>query len=401
MNPRHLLSLDDAERAARRRLPRGVFDYVAGWAETGAAFRANRAAFEELSFETRVLVDVSATRQSVELFGQAYASPFGIAPMGAAALCAREADLLLARAAAAEGIPFVLSGASCAPMEAVARAAPGSWYQAYLPANRAAIGKLLDRVERAGIEVLVVTADVPVAPNREDCLRRDFTMPVRPTARLVADGLVRPRWLAMMARTVLAGGLPRFENFGAERGGPIIAPPDPSSRLARAALSWADLGWIRERWGGQLVLKGVLSARDTRRAREAGVDAVIVSNHGGRQLDHAVAPIRILPAVVAAAGGMPVLLDGGVRRGTDVLKALALGARMVLVGRPMLFAAAVAGEAGVRRMAALLRAEVERNLALLGSPALAELHAGRIVAHPDGRRDEDRVRPHRERNVDA
>jgi L-lactate dehydrogenase (cytochrome) len=300
--------------------------------------------------------------------------------MGASALCRFEADLALARAATAEGVPFVLSAPSTVPMERVIQEAPGAWYQAYLPAGREKIGRLLERVGAAGYEVLVVTLDVPVGANRENNLRNGFSMPVRPNLQLAVDGLLHPRWLAgTLAATLLRTGIPHFENFAAERGGWIISSPPGGQHAGRDALCWPDLAWLRGRWQGKLVLKGILGASDARRACGEGADGIIVSNHGGRQLDGAVAPLRALPAIVEAAGAAVVMMDGGIRRGTDVLKALALGAKCVFAGRPMLFGAAVAGEAGVRHAIAILREEINRDLALLGCADIASVSRDLLV----------------------
>jgi L-lactate dehydrogenase (cytochrome) len=379
-NLRKILSLQDFEHTARRRLPKSVFGFVAGGAEDGRSLRANRAAFDDYAFRPRVLVDVSGRSQAITLFGARYASPFGIPPMGASALCRFEADLALARAATAENVPFILSGPSTVPLERVIREAPGAWYQAYLPAGRERIGRLLDRVGAAGYEVLVVTLDVPVGANRENNLRNGFSMPVRPNLRLALDGLLHPRWLAgTLVKTLLRSGIPRFENFAAERGGWIISTPPGGQHAGRDALTWLDLAWIRDQWKGKLVLKGILGVDDARRACGEGIDGIIVSNHGGRQLDGAVAPLRALPAVVEAAGETVIMMDGGIRRGTDVLKALALGAKCVFAGRPLLFGAAVAGEAGVRHAIAILRQEIDRDLALLGCADIASVSRDLLV----------------------
>jgi len=381
VNSQRILSLGDFEPAARSLLPRSIFGYVAGGAEEGRSLRANREAFDGFSFHPQVLVDVSKRSQATSLFGTRYAMPVGIAPMGAAGLCRFEADLALARSAGAAGVPCVLSAASTVPLERVIREAPGTWYQAYIPSNRDRIGRLLDRLRRAGYEVLVITLDVAVAANRENNLRNGFSMPPRLSTQLALDGLTHPRWLAgTLARTLLKGGVPRFENMAAERGGWLIAEDTQGFRAGRDALSWSDVAWIRGEWKGRLVLKGILSAKDARKASEAGVDGIIVSNHGGRQLDGAIAPLRALPAIAAAAGDAVVMIDGGVRRGTDVLIALALGAKFVFVGRPMLFAAAVAGEAGVAHALGILRQEIDRDLALLGCPDIASVTRDLLTA---------------------
>ncbi len=373
---RRIFALDDLEAAASRRLPRALFRFVASGSETGGSLRANRRSYEEVFFRPRVLRDVGARRQAVELFGRRHAAPFGIAPMGGAALMGFDADVAMARAAAAAGIPFVLTAAALTPLERVREAAGTRWFAGYLPADRDRMGALVDRVAAAGYEVLVVTADVPVPANREQNLRSGFSMPLRLTPSLVLDGLTHPRWLAgTAARTLLRHGVPHFENFSAGRGASMLAGPQAPD-TSRSRLAWDDLAWLRQRWSGPLVVKGILTPEDAVAARQAGADGVIVSNHGGRQLDGAVAPLGVLPSIAAVAGGMAVMIDGGIRRGTDVLKALALGADFAFLGRPFLYAAALAGEAGVAHAIGLLSQEIDRDLALLGCPDIAALDAG-------------------------
>lgn len=367
------LALDDFAAAARRRLPRMLHGFVAGAAETDQSLRDNRAAFAEWGFVPRALRDTSARDAAVALLGERHAAPFGIAPMGAAAICAYRADIVLARAAAAAGIPMVTSASSLIPLEEIA-AAGSRWYQAYLPGEEARIAPLVERVARAGYGTFVLTADVPVPANRENNLRNGFSVPIKPTARLAWEGLTHPRWLAgTFARTLWRHGMPRFENMDAHRGPPILSRDLVRQVGARDRLTWAHVALIRRLWPGPLLVKGLLSAEDARLAREHGADGVILSNHGGRQLDGAVSPLRVLPEVAAALPGFPLLLDGGVRRGTDVLKALAQGACFVLVGRPFLFAAAAEGEAGVARAIALLKEEVLRDMALLGVTAPGQM----------------------------
>ncbi|WP_395703328.1 alpha-hydroxy acid oxidase [Aquabacterium sp.] len=380
---RPLLALADFDAAARRHLPRPVYGFVAGAAEDNRSLHDNRAAFDDYAFRPRVLAGVADRQQRVALFGRWHASPFGIAPVGLTALAAYRGDVAQARAAHAAGIPMVLSGSSLTPMEEVIAAAPDTWFQAYLPGDLPRIDALLDRVRAAGFRTLVVTADLPVAGNRENNVRNGFSTPLRPSWRLAWDGLMRPRWLCgTFARTLLTRGMPHFENSFAERGAPILSARVLRDFAGRDHLDWSHLRHIRRRWPGSLVIKGILAAADAVQARELGADAVIVSNHGGRQLDGAVAPLRVLPEIVAAVRGMPVLLDGGVRRGSDVLKALALGARMVLLGRPFTYAAAIGGEAGVAHAIGLLRDEVDRNLALLGLRSCAELDPTCLVPRP-------------------
>ncbi|AOJ84873.1 2-hydroxy-acid oxidase [Burkholderia savannae] len=370
-----VLSLQDFEAKARRALPRPIFGYVSGAAEDNRTRDDNRDVFDEYGFVTRVLCDVSRRQQTVELFGRRYASPFGIAPMGICALSAYRGDVVLARAAQRAGIASIMSGSSLIPLEDVAAAAPGTWFQAYLPGDAERIRALLERVARAGYRTLVVTVDIPVSANRENNVRTGFSTPLRPGARLLWDGLTRPRWLLRtFARTLLAHGMPHFENSFATRGAPILSANVLRDFSARDHLSWAHVRQIREQWQGDLVIKGILSVEDALIARDAGADGVILSNHGGRQLDGAASPLRILCDVVQAVGDdYPVMIDSGFRRGSDVLKALALGARMVFVGRPFNYAAAVAGEAGVAHAIRLLREEVDRNMAMLGVNGCGEL----------------------------
>lgn len=373
---RRFLALKDFEAAARRRLPRPIFGYVAGAAEDNKSLAANAAALDDISLVPRVLLNVAGRRQEVTLFGQAYASPFGIAPMGLAALSTYRGDIVLAQAAAAANIPMILSGTSLIRMEEVLAAAPGTWFQAYLPGDDERIDALIDRAAAAGFGTLIVTVDIPVSANRENNVRNGFSTPLRPSLRLALDGLTHPRWLVgTFCRTLLRQGMPHFENSFAERGAPILSPNALRDFSARDHLSWQHIARIRRRWSGRLIVKGILSAADAVLAERAGVDGIVVSNHGGRQLDGAVAPLRVLPEIVAATH-LPVMIDSGFRRGSDVLKALALGARFVFLGRPFNYAAAVAGEAGVTHAIRLLADEIDRDLALLGAPSCAELDLG-------------------------
>ncbi len=369
---RMILALDDFEAPARRYLPRPMFGYVSGGAETNASLRGNRAAFDELAFVPRVLVDVSARTQQTTLFGRTYDSPFGIAPMGGSSMAAYQGDIVLARVAAQANIPMIMSGASLSRLEDVRQNGPTAWFQAYLAGEAEAITQLVHRVARAGFDTLVLTVDVPVGANRENNVRSGFNRPLRPTLRLAWDSLLHPRWfVGMFLRTLLTHGMPHFENMGPRV--PLITRTGERDRGHRDQLSWPHVELMRRLWKGRLVLKGVLNKEDARIARESGVDGVIVSNHGGRQLDGSAAPLRVLPGIVAEAGKMTVMMDSGIRRGTDILKALALGAHFVFLGRPFLYAAAVAGDAGLHHAIKLLRDEVDRDMALVGITALADM----------------------------
>ena len=383
---RRVFALDDLGEVARRHMPRPLFGYIAGAAEDGVSFEANRRDFGSIGFVPRGLRTQVRRDQTATLFGRIYAHPFAIAPMGMSALSAYDGDVVLARSAAERGIFAVMSATSLTPLERVAEEAGSRWFQAYLPGDEARILPMVDRVAAAGYENLVVTIDVQVKGNSEGDLRNGFATPLRPTPRLFAQGLVRPAWLwQTAARTLLKRGMPHFENLDVARGMPILARNLSRSFTGRESLSWRHIEIVRERWKGRLLLKGVLAAEDAAKAREIGCDGLIVSNHGGRQLDGAISSIAALPAVKAKAGEMTLMLDSGVRRGTDVLKALALGADFVLVGRPFMFAAAVAGEAGVGRAIDLLAAEIDRDMALLGIANLSEM-TPELLALPDEQR---------------
>jgi L-lactate dehydrogenase (cytochrome) len=378
---RKILALDDFEVAARRHLPRPIFGYVSGAAETNASLRDNRSAFEEFGFVPRVLIDVSRRTQKVELLGRTYAAPFGIAPMGISALSAYRGDLVLAQAAGQANIPMVMSGSSLIRLEEVAKANPAAWFQAYLPGEPDRILGLLERVEQAGFETLVLTVDTAVLANRENNVRSGFSTPLRPSLRLAWDGMMRPNWtLNTFLRTLLKHGMPHFENSYATRGAPILAKSVMQDFGAKDHLNWRHLELIRERWQGRLVVKGIMSKEDACIARDSGVNGIVVSNHGGRQLDGAVSPLRALPAIADAVGAsIPVMMDGGIRRGSDVLKAIALGATFVFVGRPFVYAAAIGGEAGVSHAINILSTEVSRNMGLLGISALGDLNPDRLL----------------------
>jgi len=375
-----LLSLDDFDAAAATHLPRPIFGYVAGAAETNWSHDDNRAAFGEFGFIPRVLVDVSKRSQQTSLFGRVYAAPFGIAPLGISALYAYRGDIVLARAAAAANIPMIMSGSSLIRLEEVVQAGQTAWFQAYLPDDAPRITALIERVARAGFATLVITVDVPVWANRENNVRAGFATPLRPNLRLAWDGITHPRWLlGTFLRTLLGHGMPHFENNYATRGAPILSASVAREFSDRGTLNWEHVALVRRLWKGQLVIKGILDREDARIARDAGADGIIVSNHGGRQLDGAVSPLRVLPGIVAMCPDIPVMMDSGVRRGTDVLKALALGAKFVFAGRPFAYAAAIGGEPGVAHAIGLLSDEVFRDMAMLGITDLEKLSFKQLV----------------------
>jgi len=368
------LSIDDLRKMARRRLPRVIYDYLEGGAEDEMCLDTNAAAFARQRFLPRYLVDISRRDQSVTLFGETYASPFGIGPTGMIAMVRPDADLLLARAAADADIPFVISGASTASIEDLARVAPRSWYQHYPCKDPAITADLLRRCAAAGLKTLVVTVDVPLHSKRERNVRSGWVRPYKPTPAVMAEAIRHPGWVIDYLRT----GLPFMENYRA------YAPPGTGARALTSFYadqvptphSWQMVASLRDAWKGTLVLKGICHPDDAARAAELGVDGVIVSNHGGRQLDRAAATIDLLPEVVAAVGErMTVMVDSGIRRGADVAASLCHGARFTFVGRATSYGVAVAGYDGARKAIDILKRELDLACGQIGCPRASDLDA--------------------------
>jgi isopentenyl diphosphate isomerase/L-lactate dehydrogenase-like FMN-dependent dehydrogenase len=376
VNFRQALNIEDLRQMAEDCLPRVAYDYLERGAEDDVTLHANRAAFSDIRLKPRTLVDVSARSLQVQVFGKTFSAPFGLAPTGAAGLYCFEADVALARAAEAAGVPFVLSTASFTAMERVAQAAGGTkWFQLYMSKERESAERLVMRARDAGYEALVVTTDVPVGANREYNRRNGFEIPFRLNIANMIAGALHPRWLAnVFLRTLLDSGVPRFQNVDLDVGGRIVSKNLSEFRARRDALEWSDLRWLREIWPRKLMVKGILTAEDALLAAENGADGIFVSNHGGRQLDGAISPLEVLPEIVAAAGDrLAIMVDSGFRRGSDIVKALALGADMVFLGRAPLYGAAAGGQAGVEHALGLLKSEVDRVMALLGCPSIADL----------------------------
>ena len=358
------INVEDYRQLARRRLPRAVFDYMEGGAEDEDGLRHNIDALRPLRFRPRRLVDVDTRELETPLFGRMLQAPLVVGPTGFNALFWPDGDLALARAAARHGIPFVLSTAANATVETVARACDGElWFQLYI-VDRALAEDLVRRASSAGCTTLVLTVDVPVNGLRERDQRNGFRLPVRYTPRMLLDGVRHPRWSWQHLRH----GTPRLAHFE----GVTAANSALLSRRLDASFTWADLAWLRDLWPHRLLIKGLLHPGDLARCAAHGVDGVILSNHGGRQLDACVAPIEALPEALAACP-LPVLVDGGFRRGADVVKAMALGARAVLLGRATLYGLAAAGEAGAANVIAMLKDEIDRTLAQVGCRSVAEL----------------------------
>jgi len=378
------LCLDDFEVLAQRKLPPAIFKYVAGHAEDGTTHRRNLRCFTERAFVPNILVDVSRVETRTRIFDVDYDSPFGIAPMGFSRLVAPDCDTVFARAAAEARLPFILSGASLTRLEEVRDAGSTAWFQANISGDENRFLPLLDRVEAAGFDTLVVTVDTAVNGQHELAARHGFHAPVRLTADLAWQGATRPGWLwRVLLSRFLAGDPPHFENTDAERGPPVFSKTLVRDIGNRAGLNWSHIDLIRQRWKGKLVLKGVMSPADAVRAEKAGIDGIIVSNHGGRQIDCAQGSLDLLERIAQEVDTLTLLFDGGVRRGSDVLKAMKLGARLVFIGRPFLLAAAAGDAVGVDHAIHLMKDEISRNMALLGINTFSEL--AQVALIRDGR----------------
>lgn len=371
----------DLKEAARRRLPRMIFEYIEGGAEDEIAAARNLSAFDDVQIVPRVLRDVSTVNQSVTLLGREYASPFGIAPTGMAAMTRKNADLLLAEAAHGANIPFVLSGASNSSIEKVAKVAPSAWYQLYVPRDPAIRQDLIRRVADAGLETLVVAVDVPIYSKRERDIRNGWVRPYKPTLAARLEALQHPAWLIQFMRN----GIPYLENWQ------TYAPPGASpievagvyAKQSFAVQTWDILREIREQWKGNLVVKGILNPEDAALAVEAEADGIIVSNHGGRQFDRAPPSIAMFPHIHAAVGGrIPLMIDSGVMRGSHIVAAMCMGAQFAFVGRATLYAVAAYGLPGVERSIAILQQEMHLALATMGCPDVNDLDASYLRPVP-------------------
>ena len=373
-SPAEALNIADLRAIARKRVPGFVFEYVEGGAEDERTLRGNREALEALRFVPRTLVDTSTRTLRTEVLGRTCAAPLVIAPTGLNGMLHPHGDIALARAAAGFGIPYTLSSLSTTRLEDVAAQAPGRlWMQLYVMKNRAIAEDIMQRAAAAGFEALVFTTDANVFGSRE-WDQRNYRAPGQPRFAARLDALRHPRWLL---EVLLRRGVPRFRNIesflpsGAASavGGSTIIPG-----MFGPTITWEDIAWVRRRWPRHVLLKGILSVADARRALDLGCDGIVLSNHGGRQLDHCVAPIEMLGEIAAAVGGrMTLAIDSGFRRGTDIAKALALGAHTVMIGRAALYGLAAGGESGVRRALELLTGELDRVLGQLGCRGVAEL----------------------------
>lgn len=380
LNSSAVVNIEDLRRLAQRRAPRSVFDYLDGGADAEVTLAENCRAFRDVTFRPRSAVAVYNCKTTVRVLGHELAFPAILAPVSYARLMHPGGELAVARAAGKAGIVYAVPTISGHKMEDVKAASTGPlWYQLYLLGGRAAAEGAIDRARCAGYSALVLTVDTPLAGKRErdprNGMKELLGSALLPKARFLPNILAHPRWLVSF---LLDGGVPKLENVVIPGKGPMELI-DVGSALSHAGASWEDLRWIREIWPGPIVAKGVLTGDDARRAVDEGAAAVVVSNHGGRQLDCVSPSLRALPEIVAAVGGqVEVLMDGGVRRGGDIAKAVCLGARAVLIGRAYGYGLAAAGEAGVARAIKILQDDLDLTLTLLGCPSIDQLDASYI-----------------------
>lgn len=380
-----VVNIEDLSRLARRRLPRAVFDYLDGGAEAELTLRENSRAFEDIYFRPCNAVAFEDVRLGVRVLGQELQFPAILAPVGYSRLMHPEGEVAAARAAGNAGTTYILSTISGHKLEHVKAATNGpAWYQLYLLGGRAATEAAIDRARLAGYAALVITIDTAVAGSRErdprNGMKELLGKSLLAKIPFLPEILAHPRWLAAF---LADGGVPKLQNIIVPGKGPLELI-DVSAALARAAVTWADLDWIRKIWTGPIVVKGILTAEDAKRAVDHGAAAVVVSNHGGRQLDSVFPTIRALPEIVAAVGSATeVLMDGGIRRGSDIIKAICLGARAVLIGRAYAYGMAAAGYAGIERALGILRADTERTLRLLGCQSVSDLSRGYVSVPHD------------------
>ena len=387
---RGVTTLDDVLRLAKRRLPRMLFEYIDRGTERELALSADRAAYDALRLLPSQLVDVSGRSAACLVLGRAQAMPVIVAPTEGVGLVWYRGEVELARAAADSGIPFALATRSLASVETVVREAGGDvWFQLYASTDIERSKALLARATAAGVRVLVLTVDTPVPARRDYNVRNGFSIPFKPTVRALTDMVLHPRWLlGVIGQHMRNGGMPRLENLP-ER--PLITQGSPPAAMLNGALTWEHVRALRDLWPGAFVVKGLLTVDDARQAVQVGADAIVVSNHGARNFDSAPSPLAVLPEIAGAVGRkIEVLVDGGIRHGSDIAKALAFGARAVLVGRPTLYGTAVADRDGAALVLAILREELLYTMAMLGRPTVAGigpdvLHASDGCARPASR----------------
>jgi isopentenyl diphosphate isomerase/L-lactate dehydrogenase-like FMN-dependent dehydrogenase len=369
-------NVEDFRTIAKARLPKGLFEFIDRGTEDEQALDNNRLAYSRYCFAPRTLVDVSKRSAATQLFGKSMTMPVAVAPTGAAGLMWYDGEVALARAAAAAGIPFTVATGSLAALERVAEQAGGRlWFQLYMYPDKAMSYDLVERARAAQYEALIVTVDTAVPSNREYNFRNGFSIPFKFSRKNVQDVALHPGWLAsVLARYLLTTGMPKYENHPRQFRSSITAKPIGRAVPKSDSLEWDDLRELRKVWPGILMIKGILRPEDAVRAIDCGVDGIIVSNHGGRMLDCSVPPLTALPAIAdRVRGRVPVIVDSGIRRGSDVVKALALGASATMVGRATLYGLAADGQQGASRVLALLHEEVVRVMGLTGCPTVGQI----------------------------
>jgi (S)-mandelate dehydrogenase len=373
MNLSDCINLDDLRVLAKKRLPKVVYDFIEGGVDDEDGLARNEDAFRRRALAPRYLVDVSSLDQSVTLFGRTYSGPYGIAPTGGIGNYRRGGDLMLARAARDANIPFIMSGAATASMEDLAATAPDhGWYQIYTARDRSIAEDQIKRAMDLGLNALVVTVDVPTSANRERNRRNGFGRPLRLSLTNKFDALRRPLWF----KDYMAHGIAMLENWRAyaPTGADAAEVGEFFSTQLPNSVTWKDIETFRKLWPRTLIVKGIMRTDDAIRAAEAGVDGIIVSNHGARQLDRAVSALDVLPRLDAAVGDrVTLMMDGGVRRGADIVIALASGAKFVFLGRPTLYGAIAGGDAGAVKAVRILHDEVNKVMAQIGCPVLSEI----------------------------
>jgi len=371
---------------AKRRLPRGIFEYVDRGAEDEIALRNNREAYQSLKIKNRVLIDVSKRSTETEIFGHKLTMPFGISPTASAGLVCEGGEVGLARAAARMGVPCTAATSSLTPMEEIYEAAHGNlWFQLYMWTDRNLTANFVKRIKATGFETMLVTVDSSASPNREYNYRNGFGMPLRYSPTLIAQILANPGWcLRVLAPQYLKRGHFRKANNPPELASKLTQAEVESAYTKPSSQSWDDIRRIRDMWPGNLLVKGLQSSEDAVIAATEGLQGVVLSNHGGRYLDSAPAPLQVVPETRAAVGkDFKIIIDSGARRGADIVKALAVGADMVMAGRPTLYGSAVAGEAGSYRALEILQTEMDRVMAQLGLNSVDEISPNIFWNPPD------------------
>ncbi|WOH80424.1 alpha-hydroxy acid oxidase [Bradyrhizobium sp. BEA-2-5] len=368
-----VVNIDDLRKLAKKRLPKAAYDFIEGGTDDEIGLITNEQAFRHARIVPRYLIDVSVRDQSAMLFGRTYSTPIGIAPTGLAGVFRRGADVMLAEAARDANVPFIMSGASTGSIEDLGRLAPDhGWYQLYSAKDPSISDDMIKRAADAGLKTLVFTVDVPESSNRERNIRNGWEWPPKPTWKTQFEALRHPAWMMQW----LQHGSPRFDNW-AKYAGPKASAEEVANLVAnnsKAPMTWKNVERYRKLWKGNFVLKGIMHPDDAVRTHSLGVDGIIVSNHGARQLDNAPSPLEVLPAIRDAVGDkMTVMLDGGIRRGLDVLIAICMGAKFVFQGRPTLYGVTAGGVAGAAKALAIFRREIDISMAQIGATKLSDL----------------------------